>query len=129
MEVKVKCPICNAVNDLKKDERQYTYQRKVLIDNCFYYLTSFVCECGKIICVQVDDDNTIKLLREEQSIVRKAMQKKKNKKKISSKITEEQRKKKMDLDNARMNLMRKLDGKQANIFGTTEWFEVRFVLL
>lgn len=128
MNVKIKCPICNTVNDLKKDERQYTYQRKVLIDNYFYYLTSFVCECGKIICVQVDDDNTIKLLREEQSIVRKAIQKK-SKKKISSKITEEQCKKKMDLDNARMNLMRKLDGKQANIFGTTEWFEVRFVLL
>ena len=129
MEVKVKCPIFNAVNDLKKDERQYTYQRKVLIDNCFYYLTSFVCECGKIICVQADDDNTIKLLREEQSIVRKAIQKKRTKKKIPSKIKEEQRKRKMDLDNARMNLMRKLDGKQANIFGTALWFEVRFVLV
>lgn len=126
MQVKVKCPRCNSINEL--NESNYKYQRKILVDKSFYYVTFFECKkCDRLWCLQVDDDNTIRLLQKEKQILHKVMRLKAQDKKISKKITEDYRKTKTDLDEARKNLKIELNRKQANVFGTRLWFEIRFV--
>lgn len=126
MEVKVKCLRCNSINDL--DKSNYEYQRKVLIDNMFYYVTFFRCsKCNEIRCVQVDDDYTKRLLKKEKEILHKVIELRKKDKKINDKITGDYQKVKTDLDDTRRDLKIKLNGKRANIFGTEEFFEMRFV--
>lgn len=128
MNVKIKCPICNTMNDVSEDSN-CTYQNKIFVNEKAYWTTYLKCvKCGKIICLQIDDEKTLKLLEDERKILRNAIQMKKKHKIVSKKITEEYHKIKNDLALSRNVLMQNTNKMQAIFADTCEKFIVRFYI-
>lgn len=120
----VECEDCKQKFEVDK---QITHKKKYEIERQSIFLTYYDCpSCGRCHFVQIDDEASLRMLREATSQFAKLAAKRKQGKEIPKKQSDKFSKTRKHLANYRMNLMRKYVNKSVYDYETGFDFVLRF---
>lgn len=122
----VKCENCETQFEISQNSMTYQKEFKNEIGQSIF-LTYYDCpECGRRHWVQIDDSQTILMLREQQKLFIRLGKKKLNGQQVGKKQSAKFAKIQNDLSISRNELMKEFTGKTVVNEETGEKFELRF---
>ena len=129
MQLMVECEDCKQKFAVSSNQgpNSLTSKKKYEIDGQSIFLTYYDCpSCGRRHFVQIDDDASLRVLREATSQFTKLAVKRKQGKEIPQKQTAKFNKTRKHLSNYRLSLMKKYNDKKVYDCETNSEFILRF---